>query len=196
MATENRINKIEEVLSKKQPDLAVVCENIYDPHNVSAIFRTCDATGVLDVHLLYNKFEFPEIGSRSSAGVRKWIRQHKYKEAEHCFNKLKEDGYQVLATRLDDDAISIYEFDLTQKIAIVMGNEHSGISPEFTNFCDKKIYIPIHGMVESLNVSVATAVILYETYRQRHNKGYYSKCRLSDSEMDHLRKLWLYGRLS
>ena len=190
MASEKRLDLIKNIIDKKHNDLTVVCENISDPHNVSAIFRTSDAVGLLDIHLLYNISSFPDINNRSSAGVRKWMRFHRHTFADDCFTNLKENGFTVLATRLDKDAISIYDYDLTKKIALVMGNEHSGVSDELLSYCDDKIYIPMNGMAESLNVSVATATILYEAYRQRYNKGMYDSPRLDNQIREELLAQW------
>ncbi len=167
MPTLQRQQKIDRVLRNRQPDLRVVCENIHDPHNVSAILRTCDAAGVWKVHLLYTHETFPELGKKSSASAKKWIeieRHRSYPELQHA---LHQEGIAIYATHLGEKAISIYDVDWTKPSAIIMGNEHRGVSDEAVAIADANVYIPQFGMIESLNVSVATAVILYEAVRQR-----------------------------
>ena len=173
MPTERRLNKLKRVLDHRQMDLTVVCENIHDPHNVSAILRTCDAVGIDSVHLLYSHENFPKLGKKSSASAKKWLDFHKHRDYKQLQKALKSEQKIIYATYLDPTAISIFEIDWTLPAAIMVGNEHRGVSDEALGISDRSIYIPMFGMVESLNVSVATAVILYEACRQRiAAKGY------------------------
>jgi tRNA (guanosine-2'-O-)-methyltransferase len=188
--TEKRLKKIEKVAIARQFSLRVVLENIHDPHNVSAIFRTCDAVGVPQVDLLYTLEKFPKISKVSSASSKKWVEQRKFESTEECSVTLKQEGFKIYGTVLADEAENIYDLDLTQKVAILMGNENRGLSEEMIRACDKLIYIPMRGMIQSLNVSVATAVILYEAQRQRAIKGLYEKSELSESELDQLINNW------
>ncbi len=188
--TEKRLNKIIKVAIARQFSLRVVLENIHDPHNVSAIFRTCDAVGVPEVDLLYTYEKFPKISSVSSASSKKWVDQRKFETTEDCVHKLKDEGYKIYGSILSDKAEDIYDIDFTEKVAIVMGNEHRGISDGIIESADKHIYIPMRGMIQSLNVSVATAVILYEAQRQRALKGFYDKSELTDDELDSLINDW------
>lgn len=188
--TEKRLNKIVKVATARQFSLRVVLENIHDPHNVSAIFRTCDAVGVPQVDLLYTKEEFPKISKVSSASSKKWVNQKKYNSTKECIKQLKEDGFKIYGTILSDKAEDIYDLDFTEKIAIVMGNEHRGISDEIIEACDKHIYIPMRGMIQSLNVSVATAVVLYEAQRQRAVKGMYEKSELDSDNLEKMIDEW------
>lgn len=188
--TEKRLNKIERVVSSRQFSLRVVLENIHDPHNVSAIFRSCDAVGVPQVDLLYTIEDFPKISKVSSASSKKWVEQKRYNNFNECVGTLKTEGFKIYGTILSEDAENIYDLDFTEKIAIVMGNEHRGISEEVANICDKHIYIPMRGMIQSLNVSVATAVILYEVQRQRLEKGMYEKSELTEEELEELISKW------
>ena len=188
--TEKRLNKIVNVATQRQFSLRVVLENIHDPHNVSAIFRTCDAVGVSMVDLLYTYEKFPKISSVSSASSKKWVNQRKFDSTKECVAKLKEEGFKIYGSILSDKAEDIYNVDFTDKVAIVMGNEHRGISEEIIENVDKHIYIPMRGMIQSLNVSVATAVILYEAQRQRTLKGLYEKSELADDQLDELINNW------
>ena len=173
MPTERRLQRMMEVLRHRQRDLTVVCENIHDPHNVSAILRTCDAIGIAEVNLLYTTEEFPELGKKSSASAKKWLTIKRHRDYSQLHNYLKQQGMRIFSTFLSPGAKSIYEINWTEPAAILMGNEHRGVSDEALKICDEEIYIPMFGMVESLNVSVATAVILYEACRQRMEKGMY-----------------------
>ncbi len=181
--TEKRLNKIVNVATQRQFSLRVVLENIHDPHNVSAIFRTCDAVGVSMVDLLYTYEKFPKISSVSSASSKKWVDQRRFDSTQECITKLKEEGFKIYGSILSDNAEDIYNIDFTDKVAIVMGNEHRGISDEIIESVDKHIYIPMRGMIQSLNVSVATAVILYEAQRQRALKGLYDKSELAEDKL-------------
>jgi tRNA (guanosine-2'-O-)-methyltransferase len=165
-------------------------ENIHDPHNVSAIFRTCDAVGVTKVSLLYTVEKFPKIGKKSSASAFKWVEKEKFKDVEACYNNLRTEGFLILASSICSDAVSLFDLDLTQKTAIVLGNEHRGVSEEAVKLADKKFLIPMCGMVQSLNVSVASAVVLYEAFRQRFKKNMYKKTEYSSEEMEELLQSW------
>lgn len=182
--TEKRLNKIQKVVKQRQHSLKVVLEDIHDPHNVSAIYRTCDSVGVVEATLLYIEEEFPKISRVSSSSANKWVESKRYDSIKKCFNDLKRDGFKIYASKLDENAIDLYDLDLTDKVAIVMGNEHRGISDEVAELADEIFYIPMRGMIQSLNVSVAAAVTLYEAQRQRAAKGMYETSELSDEELE------------
>jgi tRNA (guanosine-2'-O-)-methyltransferase len=192
--TNRRKDRIREVLEQRQPDLAVVIENVHDIHNVMAISRSCDATGVLDLFMLYNIETPPNLnkhGKRSSAGVKKWIRWNEYESPDECFTAIKAKGMKIYASRLDENAASIYDLDLTQPVALIFGNETRGVSDEAVEAADATFQIPMIGMVQSLNVSVAAAVTLYEAFRQRVKAGLYDETRLDTTEIEQIAKEWL-----
>ena len=188
--TEKRLEKITRVIKSRQQSLTVVMENIHDPHNVSAIFRTCDAVGIPKVNLVYNFESFPRIGKKSSASAFKWVDKEKYKSIEECYADLRKDGFKIFASSLTDNSKNLYDLDLTQKVAIVVGNEHRGVSYTSAKLADEVFLIQQFGMVQSLNVSVATAVILYEAMRQRINKGMYKESKLDAKTLDKLIDNW------
>jgi tRNA (guanosine-2'-O-)-methyltransferase len=188
--TEKRLNKIRNVIEKRQPSLRVVIENVHDPHNVSAIFRTCDAAGIPVVSLIYNTESFPKIGKKSSASAFKWIKRERYKKVKSCYNKLREEGFRIYASQLSENAKNLYELDYTGKTAIVFGNEHRGISDEASELADERFLIPMYGMVQSLNVSVSAAVTIYEALRQRKQKGMYNKPLYLSEEIESLVQEW------
>lgn len=188
--TEKRLNKIASVIKQRQPSLKVVLEDIHDPHNVSAIYRTCDSVGIPKVSLLYTQDEFPKISKVSSSSANKWVESEKYNSVKDCVDDLHANGFKVYASLLNENAKNVYELDLTEKVAIVMGNEHRGISEEIANLADEVFYIPMRGMIQSLNVSVATAVTLYEAQRQRSLKGMYEDSELSKIEIENKIDNW------
>jgi len=190
MRTERRLNRLMQVLRHRQPDMTVVMENIHDPHNVSAVLRSCDAAGVMELQLIYTDTEFPDIGKKSSASAKKWVELRRFKNVQECYKKLREEGFKIYATHLEEKAKSLYEIDMTKKIAIVVGNEHHGVSPEAARTADGILQIPMFGMIQSLNVSVATAVILFEAVRQRIASGKYDDSQYSTSELADILRIW------
>lgn len=171
--SERRLARIRDVLEHRQPDLTVVLENIHDPHNVSAIFRSCDAVGVTRVELLYTLEKFPKIGRKSSSSANKWIDRRNSRSVDACYAQLREEGFKIYATHLSQDAVPLYDLDLTRPAALVFGNEHRGVTDEAAAKADANFRIPMMGMIQSLNVSVAAAVSLYEAMRQRMTAGMY-----------------------
>lgn len=191
MKLERRKNKIYKVLEQRQPDLTVVMENIHDPHNVSAMLRSSDAVGIPEVNLIYTSTKYPKIGSKSSSSANKWITRRKFPSVAECYAQLRAEGFQILATRLDENAKQLYAFDLTKPTAFVFGNEHAGVTDEAAQRADATVYIPMMGMIQSLNVSVACAVTIYEALRQRMEKGYYSSARFDQKMLEKLKEEWL-----
>jgi tRNA (guanosine-2'-O-)-methyltransferase len=189
--SEKRTNKIISVIKSRQKSLHVVLENIHDPHNVSAIFRTCDSVGIGKVSLVYNLDEFPKIGKKSSASAYKWVEKEKHKNIKECLGSLKKKKIKIFVSSISDDSKSIYDLDLTQNVALVFGNEHRGVSSEAESLADEKFIIPMHGMVQSLNVSVAAAICLYEALRQRSLKRMYDKSEFSGQELNSKIEEWL-----
>jgi len=189
--SERRRERIMRVLERRQPDLTVVIENIHDPHNVSAILRSCDAVGVMRVELLYTVEKFPRIGRKSSSSANKWLERRKSTSVDVCYETLRAEGFKIYATHLDSKAVSLYDLDLTERVALVFGNEHRGVSDEAARKADANFQIPMVGMIQSLNVSVAAAVSLYEALRQRTRKHDMDVPKLSPSELSTLYKEWL-----
>ncbi len=191
MVTPERKAKILGVLQRRQPDLTVVIEDITDPHNVSAIFRTCDAVGVYAVHLVYQNQKFPELNSTTSSSALKWMKIFRHNTIQECYEILRSEGYKIGATSLGKGAQDLYTIDLSEKTAIVVGNEHSGVSSLAAAEADYFFKIPMMGMVQSLNVSVAAAVILYEALRQRSLIGDYNISKISPEEIEICYAEWL-----
>ncbi|MBX7046069.1 MAG: RNA methyltransferase [Ignavibacteria bacterium] len=173
------------VVEKRQDDLTIVLENIHDPHNVSAILRSVESAGIDEVYLIYNTNKFPRIGRVSSASANKWVTLNKFKTVEECYGILKEKGFKIYTTHLAENTenASLYDLDFTERCAIVVGNEHAGVSEEAVRLSDKNFVIPMYGMIQSLNVSVSAAVCLYEALRQRQVKGMYDR-KFSETELN------------
>jgi tRNA (guanosine-2'-O-)-methyltransferase len=188
--SEKRLNKIKAVAMARQQSLNLVLENVHDPHNVSAVLRTCDAAGIPEVSLLYYLEKFPRIGKKSSASAVKWIQKEKYTDINECYSNLRNRGFKIYATSLSEGSLSLYDINLSEKCAIVLGNEHRGVSDEAAGLADERIYIPMFGMVQSLNISVAAAIIIYEAVRQRIEKGLYNKSSLNKKELDKVIDDW------
>lgn len=182
--TPERRDKLITVLSKRQPDLTVVLENVFDPHNISAVMRTCDAVGIQEVYILNTKIpRHKKWGARSSSSAAKWLTVHQFENASECFSSLRNRYSKILTTHLSSDAVGLYQIDMTQPIALVFGNEHSGVSDEIRALADGNFIIPQVGIIRSLNISVACAVTLYEAFRQKNNAGHYNR-----NDMDHVMK--------
>ena len=189
--TEKRLEKLSNVLKKRQFDFTIVLENIHDPHNLSAILRSCDAVGVFEVYLIYERRpDIPRLGEKSSASAKKWIHKRLFHSVSACYSELRKQGKKIFTTHLSAEAKSIYEIDMTQKIAIVFGNEHSGVSEEALANADGNVLIPQVGMIQSLNISVACAVTLYEAFRQRSKAGLYNQSQIDDSAFHKIMKEW------
>lgn len=173
--TDARVQRMKEVLLQRQNDLTLVISNIHDPHNVSAIYRSCDAFGVAKVHLHYTKCPFPALGSKSSASARKWVESVRHDNADSLFSDLARQNFQILATGFSASARPLREWDFLRPTAIILGNEHAGVERELAIKAHGELYIPMHGMIQSFNVSVAAAIILAEAARQRENAGFYER---------------------
>ncbi len=189
--TEQRIKRLKDVLSKRQKTLTVVLENIIDPHNLSAALRSCDAVGIYEVCLIYDGSQpFPKLGAKSSASARKWIHIRKYKSIEECFTDLRKEKKKIYTTHMSKESVSLYDLKLTQPTALVFGNEHSGVSEETVNLADGNFLIPQVGMIQSLNISVAVAVSVYEAFRQRYEAGMYDKPQFKKTELNKMLEEW------
>lgn len=172
--TPERETKIKRVLNHRQSGLVLVMENVHDPHNISAVMRTCDAVGVQDLFVLTTTIpRHKKFGKNSSASAAGWLTIHQYDDTKACMDAVKERSDKIYATHLGVASQSLYDLDLTQRVALVFGNEHAGVTEECLKYCDGNFIIPQVGMVQSLNISVACAITLYEAFRQRQNAGFY-----------------------
>lgn len=177
MITDERAEKLRSLAANRQEDLTLILENIYDPHNLGAVLRTCDSVGISEVYALYT-IESAEIlnkisGHKSSSGAKKWVDVHVFDDAQKCFEAVRKKYDLIFGTHLATDSIGLYDLDLSKSIALVFGNEHRGMSEDVLALVDGNFIIPQSGLTKSLNISVACAVSLYEAKRQRLSKGRY-----------------------
>ncbi len=192
----NREKKIKAVIRQSQPNITVVLENIFDPLNISAVLRSCDAVGIREIFVVYTKQYLDKrgliLGKRTSGGTFKWIDVYFFEDLDECFKRIKLRYNHVLAAMPPlHDTPSIFSYDLAEPTALLFGNEDDGISPEAVALCDGTFTIPQVGFAESLNISVACAITLYEAMRQRAAKGYYNEHPLmSPQEQDLLFERW------
>lgn len=170
--TPERHQRIKDMLDKRQPDLTVCMEGVHKTHNLAAVVRTCDAIGVSDVHAVW-KNKRMQVSGGSAAGSLNWMDIHNYTSTEDAINALKAQGMQILVTNLSASAVDFREVDYTKPTAIILGQEKFGASDVALAMADQDIVIPMVGMVQSLNVSVACSVVLYEAQRQRQMAGMY-----------------------
>lgn len=172
--TPERKQRIETVLSKRQTNITVVLENVFDPHNISAVMRTCDAVGIQEIYILNTIIpRHKKWGAKSSSSASKWLTVHQFQDVDACFEALKKNYDKIYITHLANDAVSLYDLNLTERVALVFGNEHSGVSDSLIARADGNFIIPQVGIIKSLNISVACAVSIYEAYRQKQNAGHY-----------------------
>jgi tRNA (guanosine-2'-O-)-methyltransferase len=190
--TPERYERLVSVLNKRQHDLCVVLENVFDPHNISAVMRTCDAVGVQEIFVLNTKIpRHKKFGARSSSSAAKWLTVHQFTDAAACFAALRTKYDRILTTHLSSDAVDLYKVDFAAtSIALVFGNEHSGVSDEIRALADGNFVIPQVGIIRSLNISVACAVSLYEAYRQKTVAGHYAQRRMSGEQLESLLGEW------
>lgn len=178
-------------LERRQPDLTIVIEDIHDPHNVSAMLRSCDAVGVSSAHLVYPLEERPELSKGVSASAQRWLDVRSHDSIAACYDELRGQGFSIYATSLTHEAAELHDLDLTRPTALVFGNETRGVSADAVALADGCVYIPMMGMVESLNVSVACAVTLYEAFRQRREIGRYAQPALPADQIEARLRAWL-----
>jgi tRNA (guanosine-2'-O-)-methyltransferase len=192
--TPERKNKLVSVLSKRQSNLTVLIENVQDPHNISAVMRTCDAVGIQDIYILTTKIpRHKKWGAKSSSSAAKWLTIHQFDNVNNCVSELRKKYKKIYTTHLATDAISLYDINFTESIALVFGNEHEGVSEELRNLADGNFIIPQMGIIQSLNISVACAVSIYEALRQKTNAGHYNATSLPQEIMNQLMLQWSNG---
>ena len=178
--TPERYQRIREMLAKRQTDLTVCLENVHKPHNVSAVVRTCDAIGIHKVHAVWeNQYR---VRSGTAMGSQQWVNVDTHENVTDAIGALKAQNMQVLVTHLSDKAVDFRDIDYTKPTAILFGQEKYGVTDEAIAMCDQDIVIPMVGMVQSLNVSVAAALVLYEAQRQRQIAGMYDVQHLPEEE--------------
>jgi tRNA (guanosine-2'-O-)-methyltransferase len=189
--TPERREKLLGVANLRQNNLTVVLENVFDPHNVSAVLRTCDSVGIQDVYILNTRIgPHKKWGFKSSSSANNWMTTHQFTDAKECIEALRSKYATILTTHLAANSVGVYELDFTGNIALVFGNEHSGVSEEMIANADGNFTIPQQGIIRSLNISVACAVTIYEAYRQKKNAGHYDQPSLTAERKKDLLTEW------
>ena len=189
--TANKKQLVDEALGRRTRFITVVLEDIYKPHNASAVIRTCDCLGIQDLHVIEN-VEAYHVNPYVVRGASQWLTlQHysgKANNTRDCIKSLKSKGYQIVATSLREDAVSLDDFKLIEKTAFVFGNEHSGVSPEVLAYADVQLKVPMFGFTESYNLSVSAAIILYQVRLQLEKS--LINWHLSEFEKGELKLAW------
>lgn len=189
--TPERFERLNTVLRKRQFDLTVVLENVADPHNISAVMRTCDAVGIQEIYILNTIIpKHKKWGTKSSSSAAKWLTAHQFTDVNECVAELRKKYNKIFTTHLSKDSVDLYDMNLTDSVALIFGNEHSGVSDQLNNLADGNFIIPQVGIIKSLNISVACAVSVYEAMRQKRNAGHYNSEKPLTSELLALRDQW------
>jgi tRNA (guanosine-2'-O-)-methyltransferase len=189
--TPERLHRLESVIRYRQPDITVVLENVFDPHNLAAVMRTCDAVGIRELYAITDAIpKRKNWGYRSSRSANKWVDLHSFSDKQSCLAAVREKYPLLLGSSLRAGTADLYSLPLTGSIAFLFGNEKYGISDEMAAACDGFFRIPQVGMIESLNISVACAITLYETFRQKTIAGHYAEERLDLREHQRILSAW------
>jgi len=190
--SERRRNLFDTILSKRTKHITVVLEDLFEKHNISAVARSCDIFGIQDLHIIENKYS-SYVSNHVAKGAQKWIDFHNYNKEEHntqiCIDKLRANGYQIIATTPHTDSCILEDFDITKKTAFVFGVEKAGVSNLVINQADGLLKIPMVGFTESLNISVAAALILNSTTTKLRNSNI--NWQLSDKEKEKIKLDWM-----
>ncbi len=189
--TPERKDRLNAVLSKRQPAITIVLENVSDPHNISAVMRTCDAIGIQDIYVLNTVIGNHEKWSaKTSSSAAKWLTIHQFTDIASCFEALRKNYKKIYTTHLSSGAVDLYDLNLSESVALVFGNEHSGVSDALIDLCDGNFIIPQVGIIKSLNISVACAISVYEAYRQKKIAGHYDQQQLDADRYKKLQTEW------
>lgn len=188
----DRYQRIIETLSRRQPDLSIAMENVHKSRNLGALARTCDAVGIGAIHAIAPSGSPLNLGHKTAGGVEKWITVERHPDVESAYAHFRRAGFTILAADVGPGAIDYLEVDYRGPTIIVMGSELDGLSASAAKHADQRVMVPIRGMVESLNVSVASGIILFEAARQRELAGCYARRRISDDEFERKCFEWLH----
>jgi len=176
---ERRIDRMKSVISRRQYDLTVILENVHDPHNIGAVLRTCDSVGIQEIYVVYTDPRLHKdglkVGFNSSSGASQWLQVHFYGDLNECMTDVKDRYDTIYGTSIGEHSIDLYDLNMTLSCALLFGNEKDGLTPEAQQYVDQNFLISQYGFVQSLNISVACAVSLYEACRQRRSNGHYER---------------------
>lgn len=193
--TPERFAKINSVLAARQPDLTVLMENVHKPHNYAAVLRSCDAVGCFEAHGVFNDIRLSH-RLASAAGARKWVQVCGHASVESAIEVLRKRSFSVVAAHRSAHSIDFRDYDFTAPTCVLLGQELEGVTETALSLVDAQVHVPMHGMVESLNVSVAAAVILFEAQRQREKTDLYRGSRLDEHVLRRTRFEWAHPRIA
>lgn len=193
--TPERLARIKATLDRRQPDLRVLTDQIHKPRNVSAVIRSCDAFGVANMHAVWPKEGYRAF-RKTAGGSHHWVATHTHPNMASAIAELRAGGHRIYAAQFSDRAIDYRDADFTQPCVLVLGNEVDGVSAEAADEADEHVIVPMMGMVESLNVSAACAIILAEAQRQRSEAGMFDRCRLPDADYERLLFRWCQPQIT
>jgi tRNA (guanosine-2'-O-)-methyltransferase len=190
--TEKRKNTFKNILLNRTRHFTVVLEDIFQQHNSSAVIRSCDVFGIQDIHIIENKYH-SKVSRHVAKGSQKWLNLNNYKEDKNntkdCLTRLKNEGYQIIATSPHNNTCTLHDLDISKKSAFIFGVEKSGVSEEVLINSDEILTIPMVGFTESLNISVAAAIILENLTNKLRNSN--CEWRLSEKEQEIIYANWL-----
>ena len=194
MTKEKRLQRIENRLKYKQPALQLFLDDVHSSQNLSAILRSCDGAGVLDLYYHTSDNRDLRIHKTITQGAHHWVNRTRIETEERTafLKKKQNEGYQIVVTHLSEKAVLYQKLDYTKPTVFVLGNEKEGVSEEVIALADEVIIIPMRGMVQSLNVSVAAALLLYEAQRQLEIAGKYDEPQLSLQERTKIKDEWIF----
>ncbi|NKI35027.1 tRNA (guanosine(18)-2'-O)-methyltransferase TrmH [Wenzhouxiangella sp. XN79A] len=193
--TPERRQRIEATACSRQHDLTVFMERVHKPHNLAAVLRTCDAVGIQRAHAVPGSHGLPSINT-TSQGAQRWIDLERHPDTATALGALKAAGFACYAAHFSERAVDFRSVDYTRPTALVLGTEKFGVSDEALALCDGEVIVPMAGMTQSLNVSVAAAVILYEAQRQREVAGLYAPRDPKASPQKELIERWVVRDLA
>lgn len=162
-----RQERIHKIMGFRRQDLCLVLENLHEATNIAAILRTAESFGVGKICVIHSKTEKPKISRNAASGAGKWLSIDYFSATEECLKSLKAQGFTIVGALVDPGSAVLWEQSFTGRVAVLVGNEAFGMSEEAKQLVDKNIYLPMFGLTESLNVSVAAGIFLYEVIRQK-----------------------------
>lgn len=175
-----RFARINEMLDNRQPDLTLCLDQVHKTNNIAAVIRSADAVGVHQIHAIWPEIEM-RVSGNTASGSQQWVKTIKHYTVNDAFSAFRAQNMQVIATNFSAEAVDFRDIDYTRPTAIILGHEKDGVSNEAIALADKQVIIPMVGMVQSLNVSVAAGLLLFEAERQRRAAGLYGKRKLDDA---------------
>lgn len=193
--TPERFARLQAILARRQPDLTVITDYVHKGRNLSAIVRTADAVGIGEVHCVIGDKEYRAFRG-TALGSHRWVDVHRYGDIEAPVSQLQAQGFQIVAAHVSDAAVDFHDIDYTRPTALLLGAEKEGVSVDALAMVDRHITIPMVGMVESFNVSVAAGIILAEAQAQRLRAGLYSQQRIDSATRQRLFFEWAHPELT